>query len=153
MKKLLLTALLASTFILPAQAGNNPSEVSLLSGGLALSVVVVASAQIPLMLSDISNSSNNSNNSNDKKIKSVRVTEVVQKENNRTMVKTIVRSGDKEDKLDFEIDGKTGATVSPGDYLKVEKLNSDYLLTKNGKSLVLVQGSEKTGNFRQKKFD
>lgn len=156
MKKLLLTALITCTFtmsIIPAQAGSNPSDASLLSGALTLSVIVVASAQIPLLLSDIANSSNNSNNSNDKKIKSVRVTEVVQKENNRTLVKTAIRSGDKEDKLDFEVDGKTGAGVAPGDYLKVEKLNSDYLLTKNGKTLVLVQGSEKSGNFRQKKFD
>lgn len=153
MKKLLLTSILACAFILPAQAGNNPSEASLLSGALTLSVVVVVSAQLPLLLSDISNSSTQASNSNDKKIKSVRVTEVVQKENNRTLIKTLVRSGDKEDNLEFEVDAKTGYTVVPGDYLNVEKLNSDFLLTKNGKSLVLVQGSEKSGNFRQKKFD
>ena len=151
MKKLLIiTLLVASASIsVPTQA-KDISEASLLSGLIGLSVVVGVSGGASNLLNDISTKPSEKDK---EEIKSIRVTEVVQKENDRTMVKSIVRVGSRQEPLDFEINAKKDLKIVPGDFLKVEKLNSDYLLTKDGKSLVLVQGSEKTGNFRQKKFE
>lgn len=151
MKKLLIiTLLVASASIsVPAQA-KDISEASLISGLVSLSVVVGVSAGVSNLLNDISTKPSEKEK---EEIKSIKVTEVIQKENDRTMVKSIVRVGNRQEALDFEINAKKDLKIAPGDFLKVEKLNSDYLLTKDGKSLVLVQGSEKTGNFRQKKFE
>ena len=147
MKKLLLVTLLVASMSVQSK---DISEASLLSGLLGLSVVVVVSGGISSLLNDISTQSSNKDKED---IKSIKVTEVAQKENDRTMVKSIVRVGNRQESLDFELDTKKGVNISPGDFLNVEKINSDYLLTKGGKALVLVQGSEKTGNFRQKKFE